>query len=59
MAELGHMIMILMILLVMILSEVFANDQTSCMTDFEDGEALHFVCFCNNNDQDVQGRELL
>ena len=41
--------------MIIILDQVFANDQTTCMTDFQDDDSLHFMCFCNNNDLDVQG----
>ena len=44
-----------LILILNIVILVSSNDQTTCMTDFEDGEALHFICFCNNNEQDVKG----
>ncbi len=23
-------------------------DETTCMTDFEDGDDLHFLCFCDD-----------
>jgi hypothetical protein len=30
------------------------NDKTTCMTDYEDNDGLHFVCFCDNSvEQDV------
>ncbi len=31
------------------LCEVVIVDATTCMTDFEDGDSLHFVCFCNDD----------
>ena len=28
--------------------EAVVTDETTCMTDFEDGDDLHFLCFCDD-----------
>lgn len=48
------------ILLSLLAKDARANDQTTCMTDYEDGDGLHFNCFCTSNNVDIlqQARDI-
>ena len=38
-----------LILLLILHQGLCASDPTTCMTDFEENDELHFVCFCHDN----------
>lgn len=41
--------LVLILSVLNLFSKVESNDQTTCMTDFHEGDHLHFACFCMNN----------
>ena len=32
----------------LLIASVVRADETTCMSDYEDGAILHFICFCNS-----------
>ena len=46
-----------LILIILINGGFCAEDPTTCMTDFEENDELHFVCFCHDNYEDnIEGQ---
>ena len=42
----------IILLILLIHRGLGASDPTTCMTDFEENDELHFVCFCHDNFED-------
>lgn len=40
---------LILLLILVILHQGLSEDPTTCMTDFEENDELHFVCFCHDN----------
>jgi hypothetical protein len=37
-------------LFLLVFPAAIGADETNCMSDFEDGDVLHYICFCNSPD---------